>query len=199
MRNIFYIMGRSSSGKDSIYKQLLADNKLEFNQVILYTTRPMRQGEKDGREYYFVSDEEFEELRKKNKFIEIREYNTVRGIWKYATSIDSFKDDGNYLAIGTLESFMSLKKVFNVDLHDIYIHVNDDILMNRSILRAKGDKAQDIEEIKRRFESDSIDFRQDKIKEAGITNLFENNSSLEECVSKIKDYIIKVLGGIKHV
>ena len=44
MGKIFYIMGKSSSGKDTIYKKLLGDRELELRNIILYTTRPMRQG-----------------------------------------------------------------------------------------------------------------------------------------------------------
>lgn len=194
MRNIFCIMGRSGSGKDSAYKQLLNSTGINFNKVILYTTRPMRQGEQNGREYYFVSDEEFEHLKTQNKFIEIREYHTVQGIWKYATSIDSFKESGNYLAIGTPESFQSLKKIFKDNLHDIFISVDNEILLERTVLRAEGDNTQNIEEIKRRFEADSLDFGSDKLKAAGISNIFENNGNLEDCVASIRDYINSVLG-----
>lgn len=44
MGKIFYIMGKSSSGKDTIYRRLLEDKELELRNIILYTTRPMRQG-----------------------------------------------------------------------------------------------------------------------------------------------------------
>lgn len=52
MGKIFYIMGKSSSGKDTIYKRLLEDKGLDLCNIVLYTTRPMRQGEQPGREYY---------------------------------------------------------------------------------------------------------------------------------------------------
>ncbi len=52
----YYLMGKSSSGKDTLYKEL----KKRFpglRQVILYTTRPVRDGERDGVEYHFVPAE----------------------------------------------------------------------------------------------------------------------------------------------
>lgn len=54
MPEIAFIMGKSASGKDKIYKNLIEDESLKLNTVILYTTRPMRAGETDGVEYYFV-------------------------------------------------------------------------------------------------------------------------------------------------
>ena len=52
MPEIAFIMGKSASGKDKIYKNLIEDESLKLNTVILYTTRPMRAGEKEGVEYY---------------------------------------------------------------------------------------------------------------------------------------------------
>ena len=56
MGKIFYLMGKSSSGKDTIYKRLMADTSLGLKNIVLYTTRPIRQGERDGMEYYFVDE-----------------------------------------------------------------------------------------------------------------------------------------------
>lgn len=49
MGKIFYIMGKSSSGKDTIYSRLLEDSQLGLSRIVLYTTRPMREGEQEGR------------------------------------------------------------------------------------------------------------------------------------------------------
>lgn len=192
MMNIFYIMGRSGSGKDTIYKELLKSSRLsglEFKQVILHTTRPMRQGEKDGREYYFITDEQFEDMRSNNKFVEIREYNTVNGVWKYGTSIDSFNQDGCYIGIGTLESFAKLKDKFGNSIKEIFIKVDEDKLLQRTILRANGDSKQSIDEVKRRFEADRVDFSDKKIDSVGIKKIFYNNT-LDDCVSEIEQYIL---------
>ena len=68
MGKIYYLMGKSSSGKDTLYKEL----KKRFpglRQVILYTTRPIREGEQDGVEYHFVPAEKLEFYRKEGKLI----------------------------------------------------------------------------------------------------------------------------------
>ena len=82
MRYIFYITGKSASGKDSIYKALLEDKELRLNPMVLYTTRPMRDGEREGKEYYFVDENTYKKLEEENKVIECRTYNTVHGPWR---------------------------------------------------------------------------------------------------------------------
>lgn len=77
MPEIAFIMGKSASGKDKIYKNLIEDESLKLNTVILYTTRPMRAGETDGVEYFFVNDETAVKMHESGRIVELREYNTV--------------------------------------------------------------------------------------------------------------------------
>ena len=88
MPEIAFIMGKSASGKDKIYKNLIEDESLKLNTVILYTTRPMRAGETDGVEYFFVNDETAVKMQESGRIVELREYNTVYGVWKYFTADD---------------------------------------------------------------------------------------------------------------
>ena len=88
MGKIFYIMGKSASGKDRIYSLLAAHKELNLKTLILYTTRPIRVGEQDGKNYYFVDDGKLEEFRKNGNLIEERAYHTVYGIWTYFTADD---------------------------------------------------------------------------------------------------------------
>ena len=79
MPEIAFLMGKSSSGKDNIFKALVGDKELNLKTVIMYTTRPMRAGEKEGVEYYYVDNEKALELEAADKVIEMRIYNTVYG------------------------------------------------------------------------------------------------------------------------
>ena len=94
MGKIFYIMGKSSSGKDTIFKRLTQE--LNYKTIILYTTRPIRDGENNGTEYYFVDELALADLEKKGRVIEVRAYNTKCGIWKYFTADDGQIDLENY-------------------------------------------------------------------------------------------------------
>ena len=62
MGRIFYVMGKSSVGKDTIYNMLVNDKELELKTIVGYTTRPMREGEVNGREYFFVNEDELEKF-----------------------------------------------------------------------------------------------------------------------------------------
>ena len=95
MGKIYCIMGKSATGKDTLYKMLLADPQLSLKTVVPYTTRPMREGETDGVEYYFCNEERLSELLSAKKVIELRAYDTVHGIWKYFTVDDhQMSDEG---------------------------------------------------------------------------------------------------------
>ena len=72
MAKLFVLMGKSAIGKDTIYKELLNNKSLDLKEIVIYTTRPIRDGEKDGIEYFFVSNDELEELKNQDKIIEIR-------------------------------------------------------------------------------------------------------------------------------
>ncbi len=104
MGKIFCLMGKSSSGKDTIYKMLSEQGEIPFSKIIPYTTRPMRQGEQEGVEYHFTSEERLSELAAQGKVIEARAYDTVYGVWKYFTVDDGQIDltSHDYLVIGTL-------------------------------------------------------------------------------------------------
>ena len=72
MGKIFCLMGKSSSGKDTIFKEIIKDSSLDLDVIVSYTTRPKRIGETNGIEYYFVSNAELLEYKEKGKIIEVK-------------------------------------------------------------------------------------------------------------------------------
>ncbi len=194
MGKIFYIMGKSSSGKDTIYNCLRADERLQLSNLILYTTRPMREGEMEGREYHFVQEEGFYRLKEDGKVIEARTYETVYGPWIYFTADDGQMSDAekSYLGIGTLESYTQLKNYYGEGkICPIYIEVEDGERLKRAIAREEQQKTPKYEEMCRRFLADAQDFSEEKLQEAGITKRFYN-TELENCIKEIKNYIQKL-------
>jgi len=194
MNEIVFIMGKSASGKDKIYKTLVEDFKGKFKTVTMYTTRPMRVGEKEGVEYHFVDDEKTLEFEKAGKVIELRAYDTVYGLWKYFTAddgqIDLTKKD-RYIIIGTLEAYEKFLEFYGKEhLLPIYIEVDDDIRLTRAIKREKKQEKPNYEELCRRFLADAKDFNEENIKRAGIEVRFQNNTKLEDCIKRIEDYIL---------
>ena len=136
MGKLFYIMGKSASGKDSIYQKLLENKEFHFKRLVIYTTRPVREGERDGQEYYFVTEEIFQELKRAGKIIEDRGYETVCGLWRYFTADNMELDKHHYLGIGTLESYEQLKTYYGAEkLCPLYIEVEDGERLKRAIAR----------------------------------------------------------------
>lgn len=191
MGKIFYIMGKSSSGKDTIYKKLQKDETLNLKTIVLYTTRPIRAGETDGETYHFVTEDQLEQLQKEGRVIELREYNTVHGVWKYFTvhdfQIDLDRED--YLIIGTLESYMKTKEYFGEEyLVPIYIEVEDGIRLSRALKRERIQEVPKYKEMCRRFLADTEDFSDEKILKAGIKRRFQN-MNFRVCLKEIVTYI----------
>lgn len=201
MGKIFMIIGRSGTGKDTIYKNLIADRSLLLNPIVTYTTRPKRPGEQEGVEYHFVDEERMRHLDEEKQIVEKRCYHTKNGDWYYFTVDNDINlESGSYLTIGTLDSFMSYKKYFAKKFHyrkydpnyeiiyPIYLSVPDDILHNRLVLRENESGKPDFVEMNRRFSQDSIDFSTSEILKADIDCQFEN-INLEDCIKEIRRHI----------
>ena len=185
MNRIFYIMGKSSSGKDTIYNRIRSEEKLL--PVVLYTTRPMRENEENGREYHFVDRTCFDKMKSEGKVIEERIYNTIHGEWIYFTSKDSIDiEKGNCIGIGTLESYVKIKEHFGEAVVPIYIEVEDGLRLARAVERERLQTNPKYAELCRRFLADSSDFSEEKLKEAGISRRFSNEGEIEECIDEIK-------------
>lgn len=193
MPSIAFIMGKSASGKDKIYKYLVEDEALKLNTVRMYTTRPMRVGEVDGEEYYFVSDEEAARLKAEDKIIESRSYDTVYGVWKYFTADDgqiNLQSGKRYIVIGTLEAYDQFCRHFGKDnILPIYIEVDDGVRLMRALQREMKQETPKYDELCRRFLADSKDFSSDNISKSGITRKFYNNGEILECIQEITQVI----------
>ena len=190
MGKIFCVMGKSSSGKDTIYKRLKEIYK-DFLSITMYTTRPIRSGETEGVEYHFVSKERFDEMNENKKVIEYRTYDTVHGPWTYFTADDgqiNF-DKNNYLVIGTLASYESLKAYYGENkVVGIYIEVDDGIRLQRALNREIQQENPKYEEMCRRFLADQEDFCEENLKQCKIKTRFENQD-IEKCIKDIKTLI----------
>lgn len=185
MGKIFYLMGKSASGKDSIYKELKV-RMPELKTIVIYTTRPIREGEQDGVEYHFVTEDVLAQLQQDGKVIELRAYDTVHGIWKYFTADDGqFDAPEDYLAIGTLESYGALIRYFGQEkVVPIYIEVEDGIRLQRALEREHMQKTPRYEELCRRFLADAQDFSTENLEKMGITCRFQNQN-MEKCIDEI--------------
>jgi guanylate kinase len=184
---IYYVMGKSATGKDTIYTRLFEESK-KIKKIVLYTTRPPRSDEEDGSVYNFVTREKLEEFKRANKLIEMRTYKTMYGDWTYAT-VDDGKirlESRNYLVIGTLESYKKVADYFGADkVVPIYITVDPGIRLQRALNRENMQEFPRYDEMCRRYLADEEDFSDEKLKEAGITKFYVNEN-LRACLDEIE-------------
>ncbi len=177
MGTIYCLMGKSASGKDFVYKNLLLMPALHLKEIVTYTTRPIRFGEVEGKTYFFRTEEEAAAMAAAGKIIELRAYDTVHGIWKYFTADDGQIDltASDYLQIGTLEAYEKLRDYFGAEkVCPLYVWVEDGERLGRALRREKKQEMPKYAELCRRFLADEADFAEEKLQRAGIVHRFDN-------------------------
>ena len=194
MGRIFCLMGKSSTGKDTIYKELLAKEQLNLRRIVPYTTRPIREGEQNGEEYFFTDEEGICRLEEQNRIIEMRCYDTCFGPWKYLTVNDEQIDlsQNDYLLIGTPEAYLSMRAYFGKDaVVPLLIEIDDGVRLQRALDREKQQQEPKYEEMCRRFLADAKDFSEETLSICEIPVRFQNEN-LTECIDSLVEYIGKL-------
>ncbi len=192
MGKMVYLMGKSSTGKDTVYRELLKSDKFDFQKIVLYTTRPIRAGEKNGREYFFTDEEGYCVLEAEGKVIEARAYHTYHGLWRYFTVDDGKIDLENhdYLVIGTLESYVKTAEYFGKEkVIPVLLTVDDGVRLQRALDRERRQENPKYQELCRRYLADEEDFSEENLQKAGISLKF-SNENLEKCLSEIEGYLL---------
>ena len=181
-------MGPSSSGKNIIKNRLIKENKFAFKEIIMSTTRPMRIGEVEGREYYFKTEKEMLELEKKKKIIEQRKYDTIYGPWYYfTTSYNIDLENYNYIGDNTLEGLDQFVKFYGLEnIISLLIKVDDGVRLQRALDREKREESPKYQELCRRFLADSRDFSEENISKRPITSIINNNGNLDNTMEEVE-------------
>ena len=158
---IVCLCGKSASGKNKISE--LAQNNFNIKEAISHTTRPRRTGE--GDIYKFISIKEFKQMKKDNKFIETRIYNTKEGQWCYGLSKEAIdlNSDNNYLVILDMKGLLSLKdyliEIGKIQcLTSVYVYTSSQVRLLRSLNREGNMTNEQVVEVVRRFQADEKDF-----------------------------------------
>lgn len=191
MGKIVCLMGKSSSGKDTIYKRLLAQKNVPLKTIVPYTTRPIRAGEQDGVEYHFTDEEGFQRFLRQGSVIEARAYDTCYGVWRYFTVADAEIDLSahSYVLIGTLEAYDQLRGFYGADkVLPVMIELDDGVRLQRALDREKAQDHPKYEELCRRYLADAQDFSEEKLALSKIERTFYNDQ-LESCLNEITDYL----------
>jgi len=181
-------MGKSASGKDTIYKKLLEDKELRLKRLAPYTTRPIREGEQEGVEYHFVEEAELWQMQAAGQVVELRTYHTMHGDWHYFTACKGQLDleHENYVVIGTLDSWRAMCEYFGrAVMEPVYIEVEDGLRLERALARERAQKEPRYQEMCRRFLADTEDFSEERLRQEGIKNRFRN-TDFGCCLEEIK-------------
>ncbi len=140
MRDILLIVGLSGSGKDYLSKQLVKNHG--FNNMVSYTTRPMRDGEQDGVEYHFIqSNEEFDKLVDSGEIFEQTEYHTKHGLWKYGYGRKSIPEVGKFKNVAIVNPH-GVEQFLHSEISDricvIDVHATDSMRLQKICERYGG-------------------------------------------------------------
>lgn len=193
MAKLFLIMGKSASGKDTLYKDIVARFGDELGTVVPYTTRPIREGEQEGVEYHFITESEMKAMDEAGKVIEKRCYQTVYGPWYYLTADDGQIDLSrrSSILIVTPAAYGKLKDYFGAEqVVPLYVETEDGLRLARALKRERAQKNPKYEEMCRRFLADAEDFSEEKLRELGIDRRFVNNQ-YDRVLNELCDVIRK--------
>lgn len=143
------ICGKAGSGKDTILHLL---RKYDIHEIISCTTRPIRQGEQDGVNYHFLSNEEFAQKIINGDMLEATVFNT----WGYGTSKSALDPDKWNVGVFNPEGIEDLLESHELDMQVFYIYAPDKLRVMRQLTREDD---PDVNEIVRRFGTDATDFQ----------------------------------------
>ena len=164
------IVGKSASGKSTIANVLSEDFK--YKKAISATTRPIRAGEVDGEDYYFITDDKFNEMLKRGEFIEWAEY---RG-WRYGTPKSELDKGENTIFVLNPQGLKAFKSL-GIDCISFYIETESGLRILRQL-----DRGDDKKEIERRYFADEKDFRYIR---KYVDFVINNDTDVDECVDEM--------------
>ena len=150
--NLIAIYGPSGCGKDTIKRAILKKDKVLFNNIIGATTRPKREKEINGKDYYFMSNEEFAENILNCNMMEATSFNG----WFYGTLRTSLILNKINIGIFNMEALQTLLEDYEeLNILPVWISVNNKERLIRTLNREKNPNCT---EICRRFIADYNDY-----------------------------------------
>ena len=181
--NIVAICGKAGAGKDALL-QALAKIYPEAHIKVSYTTRPPRDYEVNGKDYHFITRDEFIQLIEEGKMLEAAEFNG----WVYGTSVlDLAKDKLNFGVFNPA----GVEALDNHDFLNVLLIMCDCPDHIRLIRQLSRENTPDVEEVLRRYNTDRFDFSEFDVSNRENTIIMRTDGSLttEEEAEVLKGYI----------
>ena len=151
MFKIIALIGEAGSGKDSIMQNILKKRPLQFNEIISCTTRPMREGEAEGVNYFYLTPEEFAEKILNGEMLEATNFND----WFYGTSYDSLRSDCANIGVFNPDGIRAISEMPDIDITVYKVCCSDKTRLLRQLNRETN---PNVDEIIRRYKTDKEDF-----------------------------------------
>ena len=182
MRKIFAVMGKASTGKDTLTKML--SETLELPIALSFTTRPMRVGEKQGVEYNFISDDDFWDLHGCDLLAEYTSYEVASGeTWHYGLTKEELEKAEYVLVIVNPDGFKQLTEIYGDKVCSILIDAPADVRIKRYLDRDIVTEEKE-EECCRRFLADNKDF-----KDISTNHCITNVGDLKSVYKKLESMV----------
>ena len=179
------ILGPSGVGKDTIINMLLNKYPKIFYKLVSFTTRKIREGEKEGIDYFYITKEKFQEKKNENKLIGIQEYNDNF----YASDkskLEELMNKGEKIIILNYNIETASNVKVELDFNCIAIlPPSEDELRNR--LKHRGTKP---EEMEKRMKNSLKEMK--LINEANYIQFRVVNDEKDICFKKIENHIKKL-------
>ena len=147
---IIAIIGEAGTGKDYFVNKLTKKYKKLFHKIVSYTTRPRRDNEIEGQDYYFTTTEHFQEMIDNKQILEYTCFND----WYYGTHIDEFAK--NKINIGVFDP-TGVRNLINAG-YDVKVFKLSTSDKERILRQLNRENDPDINEIFRRYKADLVDF-----------------------------------------
>lgn len=175
---VIILTGKSCSGKDSVRGEL---EGWKFNNIVSYTSRPIRENEVDGIDYNFVNRSQFEEMITTEQMIEYRTYNTLFNgnpdIWYYGLRKEKLDFTKKHIVILDLDGVENFIKYYGREnCFIVYMCCPKEERKRRAIERGSFD----ITEWNRRLVADDKDFKSKKLKKLIDFTVVNMNNDIED-------------------
>lgn len=182
MYKIIAICGKSGAGKDTVLKEVLSTDP-SLHKIVHITSRPQRENEINGEDYYFITRKEAIALLTSDNLIEATVFND----WIYGTTLEGLDAEKVNIGIFSLDAIDYLRCDPRVDLRICYITCDDKERLLRQLNR---EEHPDVNEIVRRFSADEKDFQfiEDEF-ELDLVMPNEDHNSLYELTNAILDLV----------
>ena len=183
---ILALFGKSASGKDTIQKWIVSNYPKITKGIVSCTTRPPRDGEQEGVDYFFLTDEQFAAKVLDGSMLEATSFRE----WFYGTALDQLDPDKINVGVFNITGIECILQDSRLDVEPVWVHASDKTRLLRSLNREAN---PDCAEICRRFLADEKDF--DEADDFDYWGWVNEDIGMHESWSYRREQLARILEG----